>query len=265
MWIEKMAKADIFVHEKRISVVGGDDGPNVDEGTERGDLEVTSSNGTDPNVTMSADRANIVLGGGQQGAAGIRLDGGSVDRNPDNYDPGGTKIGVYSDFEAGAPDIVSTTAQAFTYMGMEDRAGVHIGNSSIDEGETNGILVLSESGGPGAILGGGELRLGYFSPLDTSEDDDELPGRIRLWGDDATFEMGGPTGTKIELQADAANVAAGGDGQPGLVTIRDGNAKVAGFIQAKSKGLVLTDGDKNEAIVIEQGGRVTFPNTSELP
>lgn len=259
-----MPKADIFVDEKRISVVGGD-GPDVKGGTERGDFEVVSSDGDKPGVSLDADRANIVLGGGRSGATGIRLDGSSVNRDSDKYDPAGSRIGVYSDFEAGAPDLVSTAAEFFTYMDMEDRAGIHIGNTSRDEGETNGILVLSESGGPGVILGGGELNLGYFNPLDTSEDSDELPGRIRLWGDDATFEMGGLAGTTIHIQANQANITAGGDGEAGSVTIRDGDANVAGFIEAKSKGLVVSDGDKNEAIVIEQGGKVTFPNTSGLP
>lgn len=259
-----MAKADIFVDKKRISVVGGD-GPEVKAGTERGDLEITSADGDPPSISLDADRANIVLGGGRPGPDGIRLDGSSVDRNPDNYDPAGTRIGVYSDFEAGAPTMVSAAATLFTFMDMENRAGVHVGNTTHEEGDTDGILVLSEGGGPGVVLGGGELNLGYLNPVDTDDGGDEVPGRIRLWGDDATLEMGTLFGTAIHMQANAANVTAGGNGEPGSITIRDGDANVAGFVEAKQKGLVLSDGDKNEAMVIEQGGGVTFPNTSGLP
>lgn len=259
-----MPKADIFVDEKRISVVGGD-GPPVKDGTERGDLELVSGDGKKPGVSLDAERANIVLGGGQPGATGIRLDGSSVDRDSSKYDSAGPQIGVYSDFEAGVPDLVSTAAASFTYMDMDYRAGIHIGNSSRDEGETNGILVLSESGGPGAVLGGGELKLGYLKPLDDDDGDEQLPGRISLWGDNATFEMGGPVGTTIDMQSSQANITAGGGSEPGSVTIRDGDANVAGFIEAKPQGLVISDGEKNEAIVIEKGGKVTFPNTSGIP
>lgn len=262
--LKPMPKADIFIDEKRISVVGGD-GSAVKDGTERGDLEVVSSDGDEPGVSLDAERANIVLGGGRSGATGIRLDGSSVDRDADEYDPAGSQIGVYSDFEAGAPDLVSIAAGSFTYMDMDSRAGIHIGNTSLEGGETNGILVLSEDGAPGAVLGGGELRLGYLTPLNDDDYDGQLPGRISLWGDNATFEMGGPVGTTIDVQSGQANITAGGGGEPGSVTIRDGDANVAGFIEAKPKGLVLSDGEKNEAVVIEQGGKVTFPDTPGLP
>ena len=58
-----MANPDILLEQDRISVVGGS-GPEETNGTERGDLEITASEGDPASIRLNADRANLTLGGG---------------------------------------------------------------------------------------------------------------------------------------------------------------------------------------------------------
>lgn len=76
-----MGKADIFLEEDRISVVGGD-GPEEVDGVERGDLEITTDKSGTPDVRLNADWANLTLGGGDgQGSEGdVKL----LDRDGNN-------------------------------------------------------------------------------------------------------------------------------------------------------------------------------------
>lgn len=58
-----MANSDVFLRQDRVSVIGGD-GSEVEDGRERGDLEVTVGKDAEPSVTLNADWANVTLGGG---------------------------------------------------------------------------------------------------------------------------------------------------------------------------------------------------------
>jgi|GEM_PF-2675235 len=252
-----MAKPDLLLSEERVSVISGD-GPATTDGTERGDLELKPDQDADPRVAMNADRSNIVLGGGRDGPAGIRLDGQPVDRNPDNYEATGTKIGVYTDFGTGAP-IVDTVAD-IAGLDFDDSAGIELGNAaditpgSPPDSPTDGALVLNESGVPGTMIGGASMRLG----------NDEVPGTIDVrGGEGASLSMDGGGGTTIDLQPDRGAVTAGGPGATGTIIIRDRNAETVGFLEAKDGTLTLCGPDRTTAIEIEAGGTVSFPNMTD--
>ena len=73
-----MPQPDILLERDRVSVVGGT-GPEETDGTERGDLEITTSQGRQASIKLNADRANVTVGGGEGAApeGDLRL----LDRN----------------------------------------------------------------------------------------------------------------------------------------------------------------------------------------
>jgi len=72
-----MANSDIFLRENRVSVVGT--GTEVDGELERGALEVSVGRNSTPSIRMSAEQANINVGGGDGTSAegDIRINDGS--------------------------------------------------------------------------------------------------------------------------------------------------------------------------------------------
>ena len=228
-----MANPDILLEQDRISVVGGS-GPEETNGTERGDLEITASEGDPASIRLNADRANLTLGGG----------GGRAPEGDLKIRDANENLRIQVSAETG-----NRTAPGEDRVWIDGGTGqITLGDGENDfvhlDGGDAEIEIRTATGGTGARLNNFGLMLSEFTdepgtatvaplvPPDTRE-------TIRLYGNSAragignNFESGslelfrsGNTAQfheTIDLDGEEAQATLGGSNRSGRVTLTDSN------------------------------------------
>lgn len=247
------AEADIKLNPDLANIeAGGGDG-RWSEGdlklNDKGDdirVQITAGSGSrdDPDadrIWIDGGTGSIAIG--DDGEDRIQIDGGTVDRHGEAAS-GRTRIGLYSDYNAGDP----TSAFAAGWYANENLSSKLTG-LTIGTREWEGAMVMQwgNSRVPGMLLAHGLFMLG----------NDDVPGRIQVNNGDGR--------AAAEIRGDRGNINVGGAGNQGSIALRDASGEVAGWIKVEDGDLVLTNANDNVAIRTKPGGKVEFPNMDDLP
>jgi hypothetical protein len=274
-----MTKSDIFLREKRVSVVGT--GTQVEDGIERGVFEVSVAKDKTPSIRMSAQQANLNVGGGdglspegdirindEEGNTRIQMTGADDGNRPDGEDRvwinGGSGTIALADEEGDLVDITATPAPRGRSSNPAHgslRLLRHVPNRP----DSRGV----------ELTGGGNVTIGDNGTLDLRSitDPDQMLDKSTIFfdADSATATLGGveQSGTielghsaeaskpqfgdafekTIELDAEEAQATLGGDGTAGMFKATDGNGTMTAEVHGNG-GRVVAGGHGSEGTLL---------------
>ncbi|MEF8886737.1 MAG: hypothetical protein V5A30_02950 [Haloarculaceae archaeon] len=241
-----MANPDILLEQDRISVVGGN-GPEETNGTERGDLEITTAEGDPASIRLNADRANLTLGGGSGNAPEgdlrlrdenenlrIQVTAETGNRNAPNED----RVWI----DGGKGQIT---------VGDGQNDFVHL------DGENAEVEVRDVTGDAQARLNNTGLMLSQFTgegPVLAPVIDPETRDTIRLFGDQARAAIGNNfvSGTVNLYRSGSTDTSDGFFHETVTIDAEDAQATFGG--SDRNGQVTLTDRNDNERVQIDGGG-----------